>query len=176
MNRNYLEKINNRFDDVIVNPGSILLSDDEQDFWALLDEVSFSSKRLVEIGTARGISTTLLSDVCKEIWTFDIESYPIRYNIWKYFEIENKIYSYIVKEDGLELASIIYNFAFDAAFIDGNHIYEWIVRDIFLVQRCGKILFHDYHIESVRNAISKLIKREGGKLTVKGKYAYWTNK
>ena len=175
MNKDYLQQINKAFDNVITNPGSILLSDDEEDFWSLLEDVSFSSKRLIEIGTAAGISATLLSEVAKEIWTFDLQDYPIKKDIWNHFKISHKIYSYIIK-DYLELAEIISHVDFDAAFIDGNHNYDWVVCDTFLLERCGYILFHDYHLESVPRAIDGLIKRKGGEVFVKGKYAFWTNK
>ncbi len=175
MSKDYFQRINKAFDNVIINPGSILLSDDEEDFWSLLEDVSFSSKRLVEIGTAAGISATLLSEVAEEIWTFDLRDYPIKKDIWNYFKISHKIYSYIIK-DYLELASIISHIDFDAAFIDGNHNYDWVVCDTFLLERCGCILFHDYHLGSVPKAIDRLIKRKDGEVFVKGKYAFWTNK
>ncbi len=172
---NYLQHIKEVFGDVIENPGSILLSNDEEDFWNLIDEVSFSSERLVEIGTGRGISTTLFSEVVDEIWTFDLTDYPIKHNIWNHFNIKQKIHSYII-EDYLELAGIIASIDFDGAFIDGNHFYEYVVCDTFLLERCGYILFHDYHIEGIQDAITQLVKRKGGELVIKGKYAFWTNK
>ncbi len=175
MNRDYLQQINKVFDNVITNPGSILLSNDEENFWRLLEDVSFSSKRLVEIGTAAGISATLLSEVAEEIWTFDLQDYPIKKDIWKHFGVFHKIHSYII-EDYLELANIISQVDFDAAFIDANHNYDWVVCDTFLLERCGCILFHDYHLESVPKAIDRLIKRKGGEVFVKGKYAFWTNR
>ena len=175
MNRDYLQRIEEAFDDVIVDPGSILLSNDEDSFWNLLDEVSFSSKCLIEIGTGRGISTILLSEVAEEIWTFDVEDYPIKHEIWNHFKIAHRIHSYII-EDYLELAGIISSLDFDAAFIDGNHKYDWATCDTFLLERCGYILFHDYHIKNIQIVIDNLIERKGGRIFINGKYAFWTNK
>ena len=175
MNKNYLERMQKQFGDIIENPGSILVSNDEGDFWSLLEEVSFSAHRLVEIGTARGISATLLSEVADEIWTFDIEDYPIKHKIWEHFDVLEKIRHYIV-EGPLEFASVIGRIDFDAVFIDGNHKYEHVIVDIFLTEDCGSILFHDYHIEAIRKAIDNLVKRKGGSVTIRGKYAYWTNR
>ncbi len=175
MSRNYLQLISDAFNDVIEAPGSILLSNDEQDFWGLLEKASFSAKRLVEIGTGRGISTTLLSEVADEIWTFDLIDYPIRKEIWKHFGVDHKIHSYII-EDYLDTAGTIASLDFNAAFVDGNHFYEHVVCDTFLLERCGNILFHDYHIEGVRCAIDHLLKRKGGMVFTRGKYAFWTNR
>lgn len=172
MNRNYRQKILDKFGSILTNPGAILLSNDENDFWSLIDEVSFTAKRLIEIGTARGISATLLAEVSDEILTFDIKDYPIKHKIWKYFEVEDKITDFIVK-DTSDIAKELVQF--DAAFLDGNHAFPYIIRDIFLVEKCGRILFHDIDIPSVANAVDELIARQGGKVVVKNKFAFWTN-
>ena len=174
MNRNYRQRILDEFGDILHDPGSILLSDDEEDFWSLVDEVGFSAKTLIEIGTARGISTVLLAEIAEKIITFDIREYRIKYEIWEYFNVEKQI-TYMHPGTRLEVKEIVNPISFDAAFIDGYHNYPSVSFDIGMLKGCGKLLFHDYDWESVEQAVSELIKSDGGKITVRNKFAFWTN-
>ncbi len=172
VSKNYRQRILDKFGPILNEPGAIVWPNDEIDFWSLLDEVSFSATRLVEIGTARGISATLLSEVAQEIVTFDVISYPIRFELWKHFDIYNRISSYIVSNT-LGIKLMLESMSFDAAFIDGNHTYDFITKDILIVKKCGKILFHDYDWPDVEKAIKELVACDGGQVTVKNKFAVW---
>jgi len=175
MNRNYRRTISNKFgDEILRDPGCILLSDDESDFWEIVDKVDFRSDILVEIGTARGISTLLLLELSHRIFTFDIKEYPIKYEIWESIcgSFQPKISSQIIASSE-QTSHLLKGVQFDAAFIDGFHRYDSIKYDINMLKKCGNILFHDYDWRSVEQAIQELHKEEGGVLTVLNKYAHW---
>jgi hypothetical protein len=174
--RNYREAI--EFGSVHHDPGSIVLSKDEADFWALVDETAFRGRRIVEIGTARGVSATMLAELFEEVHTFDIKEHPIKHEIWLHFGCYNRIRPYIVRpykaEENTEVAIIVSHLPTVLyAFIDGNHTYYHVKADIGLFRCAEKIMFHDYDWGSVKKAVDEHVETNGGKLTVRNKFAAW---
>ncbi len=107
-------------------------------------------KIAVETGTYHGLSTALLADYFDEVHTFDIPkekggyyiSSEIKYQIWNYLGIQEKIRFHLIKDDK-EKEEILKTIKYDFAFIDGNHAVGCKI-DFKLLNSCGRILFHDY--------------------------------
>jgi hypothetical protein len=131
----------------------------------------------VEIGTCCGISTVklLFSNVAKHVFTFDILDTKIRHDIWKEFSVEECISSFLLKNSE-EIRAAISKLDFDLVYIDGSHVYNDVVYDIETVEKCGRIIFHDYDLYSkndVMKAVHDLIYRRGGRFFAIPPFAYW---
>lgn len=175
MIRNYRQLLLETFGEVLHNPGSIIGPEEEAAFWGLLDKTNFSAKTLVEIGTARGISTLLLAEVADRIVTFDVVEYEIKHKIWKHFGVAENINSRIVSPnfDSIDIQEALRDIEYDAAFIDGNHGYLNVKKDIETVESCRQILFHDQELSGVRQAIEELEARRGGTVHISKRFAVW---
>ncbi len=109
----------------------------------------------IEIGTYRGFTSAIMSQYCKELYTFDLKHGRIeqvkdihpeqaeiaRSELWKDLGIHNIHLALI--EDDIEKARILEHMKFDFAFVDGAHD-ETVKNDFELVKKCGRVLFHDY--------------------------------
>lgn len=112
-------------------------------------------KKVLEIGTYRGLSAAWISYYVNEVITIDLEYglldfyskrfnfpvFPRYYDIWDFLDIKN-IHLKLVKND-IEKYEFINAIDFDIAFIDGDHI-GGIINDFEYCKKCKKILFHDY--------------------------------
>lgn len=47
----------------------------------------------------------------------------------------------------------------DFAFIDGGHTYETVMHDFSMLKECKVILFDDYQIKGVKDAVDEIIKK-----------------
>ena len=99
-------------------------------------------KHAVEIGTWRGVSSTLIAHYADMVTTIDINFYFDSLNIWNYFGVFNKITCCIMPNKAKLLK--LKDLDFDFAFIDGNHDFEYVKEDFGAVKKCGRVLFHDY--------------------------------
>lgn len=150
-------------------------------------------KRIVEIGTFRGVTTAFMAKEFNcEIYTIDKrigqveemldECKVTREQIWETVGVTDKIKSFTITNNN-EKWHIInsINWEFDAAFIDGHE--DDTLNDFNLLRRCGLILFHD--VGGSRPAISRVIKEleKSGKIyyisndtTDADLFAIWDNK
>jgi predicted O-methyltransferase YrrM len=105
-------------------------------------------KTVLEIGTGLGVSTLKLAETAKMVYTVDIDSWVAK-NIAPTLP-DNVRFFKSIDEYGITPG-------FDMAFVDGFHEYEQCSKDInsvmYLVNRGGVLLFHDFHIPAVAKAI-----------------------
>jgi hypothetical protein len=105
-------------------------------------------KRVLEIGTFRGLSTALMAHYADEVITVDNQ---LRYEpipLWHFSGIIDKITYFVTPTEEMKY-SLINSMDFDFAFIDGNHDYKYVKSDFESAKRCGKVLFHDYYKEGM---------------------------
>jgi tRNA A58 N-methylase Trm61 len=97
---------------------------------------------VVEIGTRHGVMAALLSRFAERVITIDISESPIVREVLACAKAGNVV-PVVVHSDrdkGLLLEAL----DFDLAFVDGDHHLEAVAFDFAHVQRCGRVLFHDY--------------------------------
>jgi len=107
-------------------------------------------KRVLEIGTYRGVSAAEMSQYCDRVTTIDLVHGKLermgetwdRHAFWSTLGREN--IDLILVENDRQKARAINSLQFDFAFIDGAHDDPDVIRSDFeLVRRCGAVLFHD---------------------------------
>lgn len=105
-------------------------------------------RRVLEIGTYRGISAAYLATFCDHVTTIDLihgqmeslgENFD-RIAFWEHMGVREKIDLILVRDDAHK-AQVVPTLFFDAAFIDGGKVN--IETDFDLVKRCGTVLMHD---------------------------------
>lgn len=131
----------------------------------------FDIKTIVEIGTFKGISAAHMAHFAKKVFTFDIKDYPEKYKVWYDFGISNRIFYHTI-ERRKQIREILKNIKFDFAFIDAIHTYKSVKADFGLVERCGRVLFHDVHKKSFAGVRKFVVEELGAK--EKGTIAYWS--
>ena len=107
-------------------------------------------RRVLEIGTYRGVSSAYISQFCDRVITIDLVKGKLerdnqvfnRGKFWRALNIHN-IDLRLVRSNS-EKAEVVSKEDFDFAFIDGDHSFEGVSVDFDLVKRCGAVLFHDY--------------------------------
>lgn len=108
----------------------------------------FRNKTILEIGTGLGISTAKMAETAKRVCTIDIDPW-VKENVVPGLPTNVSFYSSIGNANVID--------EFDGAFIDGLHVYKQVMEDIIsvrkMVKKGGIIIFHDYHIDDVYNAI-----------------------
>lgn len=137
-----------------------------------LQETGFSGKKCVEIGTCNGLTALVLSRYFNNVVTIDVVPNDVKVRVAAHAGVGNVMF-YDVRNNA-EKARLIKELDFDAAYADGDHARD-TDSDFALVERCGKVLFHE-HWEaqpSVINLISRL-RAAGGTIRTKGKWAIWT--
>ena len=124
----------------------------------------------VEIGTAWGISTAHIAQYCNKIYTFDIQTYPLRKVIWDTLNVSDKIIYNLVKGRS-DTEKILRKVDYDFAFIDGRHEVEEVRKDFRLVRKCGRVLFHDVDLERYPDN-HRFLMKIGGKM-IYNNLGYW---
>lgn len=125
----------------------------------------FLKKRYIEVGTFDGIVISQLAQQhpYKEFHAIDLFATGINTGAGclRYFIKNNKdlpnVHLHIgTSEDAIER---IKELTFDVIFIDGDHGYDWVKKDITLLypllEPFGIISFHDYNMDGVLKAISE---------------------
>lgn len=118
--------------------------------------------RCVEIGTADGYSTQVLSYLFDEVVTIDI-SYENICNAAQ-FNKERTNIKYIVADSMQDWGN---ESLFDVSFIDANHTYGFVINDTLKSLQYGNpdmyIIFDDYglpdNVPAVKVAVDELIRR-----------------
>lgn len=107
-------------------------------------------RRILEIGTYRGVGSAFMSQFVDGIVTIDLkygkmEQDGQRFDRVRFFEAMGvlNVDCRLVENDA-EKAEIIRKLPFDFAFIDGDHTAPAPANDFSLVKKCGTVLFHDY--------------------------------
>ena len=128
-------------------------------------------KTVVEIGTYKGISAAWMAQFANKVITFDIKDYSEKYKLWEIFGLKNKIQFYKIN-NRIEIAKILKDIDFDFAFIDAAHNGSAVRRDFELVEKCGRVLFHDTHVKTYAD-INRFVKKIGAK-AIGSNFGYWT--
>lgn len=139
-------------------------------FDAFLRRTNFSGKRCVEIGTSKGLTAVVLSRYFDEVVTIDIQPDPERKQIASFLGIKNIRHETIASNK--QKAGLLEKLDFDAAYSDGDHTND-TESDFALVERCGRVMFHEYWPlqPPVWNLVNGLRKR--GTVVSHGTYAIW---
>lgn len=136
-------------------------------------------KRIVEIGTFRGLTTAFMAkEFDCEVYTIDKKTGQVeemldectvtREAIWDTVGVTDKIKAFTINgnhEKWHVLNGI--DWQFNAAFIDGHE--DDTLNDFNLLRRCGLVLFHD--VKGGRPAIKRVI----AELEKSGKIDYISN-
>jgi len=134
-------------------------------------------KRVLEIGTYRGVSSAYIAQFCDQVITIDLANGKMerdrqvsdRIKFWTALNISN-INLRLVESDE-EKAAVIKEQKFDFAFVDGDHSYDAVAADYELVKHCGAVLFHDFeHGSEVAKFIHALPKDEVRKMDL---FGFW---
>jgi predicted O-methyltransferase YrrM len=147
MSTSMRERIVSAYDQHVLKRSVLSIRDGEGVLHAILGGGRY--RRILEIGTYRGVGAACLSQFCHRVVTIDLhhgrmeqlgESWDRR-GFWRQLGVHN-VDLRLVHDNG-EKARLIAALDFDFAFIDGAH--DETVRDDFaMVKRCGAVLFHDY--------------------------------
>jgi len=124
-------------------------------------------KASVEIGTYRGLSTTVMASMCGDVYTFDIKCWKKDTDfLWNTFKVRGNIYYYIV-EDSSVTKFIMEGKPFDFAYIDGNHSIKSAKYDFEITKECGHVLFDD------ADGIAQFLKTINS-INITKRFAYWS--
>lgn len=105
-----------------------------------LSEQKVQGKLCFEVGTWNGLTSVVLSQYFDRVITVDIIHNALKHEILDYLGIKN-VRCFDIK-DNREKAKIAAEFAFDFAYMDGNHADD-TGEDWKLVNPCGAVLFHE---------------------------------
>lgn len=111
-----------------------------------------------ESGTYHGLSAALLAEYFDIVYTCDIEKgyyvdNKIKYEIWDLLGVTDKIKFKMLKNDNEKpkfIEECQKENPISFCFIDGNHAVGTEI-DFKLLNKCGRILFHDYNKEKATN-------------------------
>jgi predicted O-methyltransferase YrrM len=117
-------------------------------------------RRVLEIGTFRGVNAAFMSQFVDRVITVDLKSGLLEHNgedfdrraFWDSLGIDN-IDLHLVENDA-EKARVCASERYDFAFIDGDHEGRAPALDFKLVRGCGTVLFHDY---GAANGVTRLV-------------------
>lgn len=128
---------------------------------------------VVEIGTHRGVSSTILALQGARVITFDIEADPLRERVWNHFGVRDVVTPEHVSGDQ-EIADRLLSCDFDIAFIDGCHAYASVAANFEAVKKCGRVIFHDYEHEQHSKRTVKFVDELAYGATIKiAPFALW---
>ena len=108
--------------------------------WQQLSRQMGGDITVVEIGTYRGISTSVIARHVSVVHTYDIEIQPEAVHVWKTEGVSNRIHQHKIIGP---LVRECLPAKFDAVFIDGNHSYEDALWDYETVKDEAKVIVFD---------------------------------
>ena len=141
-------------------------------------------KCAIETGTFKGTATALIAHYADKVVTIDTQNYIDKYSFWIEYGVHDKIESYIVDDDD-DKADLLSRIDFDYAFIDGDHSVEGVKRDFEMVEKCGRVLFHDYYERhscfdmgsaQVQGIVPMVDSLPNNEITISRPFAYWEKK
>ena len=132
----------------------------------------FGGRRCVEIGTCNGLTALVLARHFDEVVTIDIAPNDVKRRIAEYVGARN--ITFVDVKDNAEKERAIGALEFDGAYVDGDHAHD-TETDFALVQRSGRVLFHEYWPAqpAVMGMVERL--RSRGDVVAQGKLALWTS-
>lgn len=147
----------------------------EVEFKQIMDAIGYRPNVVLETGTASGCSALMLLQYANKVVTFDIKEVSMKYDIWRHYGVLERVKAFVVKETS-EIPGLLTE-DFDFAFVDGDHSYEGCAKDILIVEKCGRILFHDIYHPPIIQAINELRARKGGSYIQCGPtFGYWSDR
>lgn len=160
---------------------SCLGNDGERKFRMLIEMALATipeEPRILEIGTHRGVSTTILAQFgC--VMTYDIIDWPLRHKVWEHFGVTGRIHSVVlnssVEKGNALLAAALNEVDFHLAFVDGNHEYESVKANFQAVKKCGRVIFHDftYNQRHIPRTVRFVNQISHGRITKMPPFALW---
>jgi len=124
-------------------------------------------KVAVEIGTYRGLSTTVIASACDKVYTFDIKYWEEDTEfLWNTFKVRDRIFYNIVKSN-FDKKYLLYSRNFNFAYIDGNHSIEDAKYDFEITKKCDHVLFDD------ADGIAQFLKTINS-INITKRFAYWS--
>lgn len=169
-----LEKLQSKYGGMVDFTRTSLKGNGERLFRDILSRIP-TGGTAVETGTHNGFSALLLSEYFDVVHTFDIRNSTVKDDVWKEFEVSNKIHFWLIDND-VQKESIVSELKFDFAFIDGNHR-TGLETDFRILNKCGKVLFHDYQPDSENLVLLHMVafieKLEGLRIKMPP-FAYWS--
>lgn len=115
------------------------------EFEAFLKRIKAGRGTCLEIGTYNGITAVVLSQFFDRVVCVSLDEQALKRNIIKrdiveYLDIKN--IEFVDIESNAQKEKIIGRMDFDFCYSDGDHTHD-TYRDFELVQRCGRVLFHE---------------------------------
>lgn len=140
-------------------------------FEAFIKPRAFTGHTCIEIGTLKGLTAIVLARYFERVVTIDVVDDPQKREIAALLDVKN--IAFVTVRNNAEKADVISAVKFDAAYLDGDHARD-TDSDFALVQRCGRVLFHEHWNE--QPAVIRLIAslRTGRSVETNGKWALWT--
>lgn len=131
----------------------------------------FSGRRCIEIGTCNGLTALVLARYFDEVVTIDVVPNDVKRRIAEHLGVRN--IRFVDVKDNAEKTHAIEALEFDAAYVDGDHAHD-TETDFAMVQRSGRVLFHEYW--PAQAAVMGLVDglRSRGNVVTQGKLALWT--
>ena len=136
---------------------------------------------IIEIGTANGVSTTVLASIGRLVYTYDIFHRDAEF-VWNYFGVRHKIRYSVTPQEQIDddiqagihkrITSPEHDHHFNFAFIDGGNSYQVAEHYFNSVKFCGRVLFHDYHNPGIREFLDKIEAKPMGKILSNGYHRY----
>jgi hypothetical protein len=114
------------------------------EFEAFLKRIGAKGKTCLEIGTYHGITAVILSQFFDKVICVskdDRSRKLLKHDIVDFLGIKNIVFIDI--ENNYDKALIINSLDFDFCYSDGDHAND-ARSDFALVERCGRVLFHEY--------------------------------
>ncbi len=131
-------------------------------------------KIAIEIGTQRGLSTMLLAQYCDYVYTFDVQDFPVKHNVWNLFGVNHKIIPFVGSQEQIDsLVEQLIQRGADFAYIDGRHDYKSTKHYFKSVRSCGRVLFDDNKEEDSRVEGVVQLCKEIGAHWIPSDLGYW---
>jgi hypothetical protein len=114
------------------------------EFESFLRRIGAGGKTCLEIGTYHGITAVILSQFFERVVCVSVDNDPktlLKHHIVDFLGIKN-IEFHDVKNNA-QKHKIVSALDFDFCYSDGDHTHD-THTDFELVERCGRVLFHEY--------------------------------
>ena len=123
-------------------------------------------KMAVEIGTYRGLTSSIIASVCDKVHTYDIEYRKGTEFIWDLFKVKERIFYHVVN-DNFTKKHDLFDKEFDFAYVDGDHSIPGVEFDFEITKKCGHVLFDD------ADGIAQFLKTIKS-VNITKRFAYWS--